>query len=241
MFGRWFSFPIGWFLGSMLIFRGVVAKVTGMMVTPEVLCQEARVTFQQHFDALRWGPKIFLPPKIQQNPMGIFEKNFFLQLQVLRWFWVYFGSQFGVIFLVPFPVQRRGWHSTLSQMFNHQRGGGETNTHRHLPNSCPRFVNVIFLFVVWRVFSSTAVILIQSMPGVFVGTKALKPKGGGGKRVFKMSKNRNPPWERSNGNFFFQQKQFYKPSSFTGFLFGEIFEVSLRVYDCIPWKLTWKT
>lgn len=61
-----------------------------------------------------------------QNPAesyGIFEKNFFLQLRV------YFGSQFGDIFLVPFPLRFSavGWHSTLTQMFNHQRGG-ETNT-----------------------------------------------------------------------------------------------------------------
>ena len=166
MFGRWFSFPIGWFLGSMLIFRGVVAKVTGMMVTPEVLCQEARVTFQQHFDALRWGPKIFLPPKSSRILWVFLRRISFCNFKSWDDFGCILGHSSGIFFLVPFPVQRRGWHSTMSQMFNHQRGGGGNEHADTCQTHVPDLSLWYFCLVLWRVFFSRPVMLIQSMPGV---------------------------------------------------------------------------
>ena len=78
----------------------------------------------------------FFTPKIQQNPMGIF-----LRRISFCNFRVYFGSQFGENFLVPFPLRFSavGWHSTWRRCSTIKGGGNEhTDTcQTHVPDlSC---------------------------------------------------------------------------------------------------------
>lgn len=81
-------------------------------------------------------PRFFYPQNPAESYGYFFEKNFFLQLSGVFWVTVR-GHFFGTL---PTSVVSCGMALHMTQMFNHQRGGGNEHTdtcQTHVPDlSC---------------------------------------------------------------------------------------------------------